>query len=586
MKKKKTLLILTSLSAVAIMGISLAATNTSFAKGSGEGTVHNGNHYDRINPSRSETGCKEYWICCECHEIFLTRPAEGTWNNKGTYQRITDTEDSRYIPVVLPDQLIVEFAGNGGTLVSGEEFQVVDAVSDIVEPTYEYAGYDFVGWDKQISSIVSDTTLTAQWEEAAPTEGVLSLTAVTTSGNPLSYVASNPFNKADVIITANYEGGVQKTVRNYTYDFPGPLQPNDNEKNITFSFGGQTASLPLSVSTPTISGTGVKIEAEEAEFTGTFNAGDYKDKPLNENVIKTGSAVSACSNGMAIWNYATVGNTVTVKFASSEETIVKISIRIARRKGYNETFDSWFTSTLNGNEFYTRNTMDGSSVSTWYDFVTLNKYVKAVAGNNTLVFTVKASCGNFDYFNITPASGTLTNITVPSFSFNPGTAGAAVKVEVEDSVISGKFSTGHAKAGKALDADCIAKKTAASNGACLQYFSVSKNAATFHIYSDIAEEVTLEIRVASRKDSDASKRKFDSWYTSTLNGTSFTTDATLPQDNDYFTFHTITKTLTLEAGINTFKFTVKSTNIGNLDCFTVTPTNARLQNVTYRSFEY
>lgn len=58
----------------------------------------------------------------------------------------------------------VTFNGNGGTLVSGTEVQTVKSPSEIVAPVYEKEDYDFTGWDKDIATITTSTTVYAQWE--------------------------------------------------------------------------------------------------------------------------------------------------------------------------------------------------------------------------------------------------------------------------------------------------------------------------------------------------------------------------------------------------------------------------------------
>lgn len=59
----------------------------------------------------------------------------------------------------------ITFDGNGGELVanSGAIEQTVLDASLIVEPTFVKTGYNWIGWDKVISTITTDTTVTAQW---------------------------------------------------------------------------------------------------------------------------------------------------------------------------------------------------------------------------------------------------------------------------------------------------------------------------------------------------------------------------------------------------------------------------------------
>ncbi len=60
----------------------------------------------------------------------------------------------------------ITFNGNGGTLVSGRENQSVSAISEIVQPVYEREGYDFMGFDKDLSQMSggTKTTLNAMWQ--------------------------------------------------------------------------------------------------------------------------------------------------------------------------------------------------------------------------------------------------------------------------------------------------------------------------------------------------------------------------------------------------------------------------------------
>lgn len=57
----------------------------------------------------------------------------------------------------------VRFDGNGGELVSGSEVQIVKNVKEINTPVYEREGYNFIGWDIDLSTINSDTVVKAQW---------------------------------------------------------------------------------------------------------------------------------------------------------------------------------------------------------------------------------------------------------------------------------------------------------------------------------------------------------------------------------------------------------------------------------------
>ena len=61
----------------------------------------------------------------------------------------------------------ITFDTDGGTLVSEgvDLVQTVTNPKEIIVPIVEKEGYDFVGWDKVIEQIKSNTTVTAQWSE-------------------------------------------------------------------------------------------------------------------------------------------------------------------------------------------------------------------------------------------------------------------------------------------------------------------------------------------------------------------------------------------------------------------------------------
>jgi len=65
------------------------------------------------------------------------------------------------------EKMTIMFDGNGGTLVSGEENQKVENITDIVPPTYEREGYIFKGWNIDLTTITTDKIVKAEWEEVS-----------------------------------------------------------------------------------------------------------------------------------------------------------------------------------------------------------------------------------------------------------------------------------------------------------------------------------------------------------------------------------------------------------------------------------
>ena len=57
----------------------------------------------------------------------------------------------------------VYFDANGGEVVEGNQIQVVTSANELVLPVMVRDGYEFVGWDKVIGYIDTDTIVKAQW---------------------------------------------------------------------------------------------------------------------------------------------------------------------------------------------------------------------------------------------------------------------------------------------------------------------------------------------------------------------------------------------------------------------------------------
>ena len=76
-----------------------------------------------------------------------------------------------FIPLVIcllscdkgPKEFNVDFNGNGGNLVSGEEHQIVKKGEDATAPVYSREGYSFVEFDKPFTNVTEDLTIKALW---------------------------------------------------------------------------------------------------------------------------------------------------------------------------------------------------------------------------------------------------------------------------------------------------------------------------------------------------------------------------------------------------------------------------------------
>lgn len=64
---------------------------------------HSGNHYKEVAPTGLTQGVKEYWVCCGCHEVFLSQPSSGTWEDKTlTSGQINEVVGDMVLPSLAP----------------------------------------------------------------------------------------------------------------------------------------------------------------------------------------------------------------------------------------------------------------------------------------------------------------------------------------------------------------------------------------------------------------------------------------------------------------------------------------------------
>lgn len=66
-------------------------------------TEHSGNHYEEAAPTGVAQGVREYWVCCGCHEVFLSEPTSGTWEDKAlTSSQIDTVVGDMVLPTLTP----------------------------------------------------------------------------------------------------------------------------------------------------------------------------------------------------------------------------------------------------------------------------------------------------------------------------------------------------------------------------------------------------------------------------------------------------------------------------------------------------
>jgi len=85
--------------AASILGMAticaVGAQGGTFFKGIGVECEHAGNHYSE-KKAGLKAGTKEYWVCCKCHNHYLTNPGVGSWTDAGKAGSVDKTDD-RYV---------------------------------------------------------------------------------------------------------------------------------------------------------------------------------------------------------------------------------------------------------------------------------------------------------------------------------------------------------------------------------------------------------------------------------------------------------------------------------------------------------
>ena len=78
MKKKTLLFSITSLLTLGLLAASLNANDSFFNQARAE-CEHEGFHYAALEATTEDSGHKEFWTCCKCHETFAADPGVGVF---------------------------------------------------------------------------------------------------------------------------------------------------------------------------------------------------------------------------------------------------------------------------------------------------------------------------------------------------------------------------------------------------------------------------------------------------------------------------------------------------------------------------
>lgn len=134
MKKKTIFIGAAILAGAAIMVGTLNHTNLTngFIGLNAEHHTCSGNHYNHLSPTIGEYGVKEYWVCCECHEIYYSTkyipnydPAN--WVDNGTYTGSEVALDDRGLGKLFDNATV---ATGGFTATKNENTVTINGTSE------------------------------------------------------------------------------------------------------------------------------------------------------------------------------------------------------------------------------------------------------------------------------------------------------------------------------------------------------------------------------------------------------------------------------------------------------------------------
>ena len=114
--------------------------------------VHNGNHYSYLAPTSDHYGHEEFWVCCECHEVFLDEPLTGSWVD-ASEESMTGGIDELHPAYIAPIHEHHYVKGTSSISESVDGYYSIEAYED----TVQVESYEWIG-----SSVLFDTYIRYQ----------------------------------------------------------------------------------------------------------------------------------------------------------------------------------------------------------------------------------------------------------------------------------------------------------------------------------------------------------------------------------------------------------------------------------------
>lgn len=127
---KKTNLALMALAITSMVGgltagVLLASAQNKIFADADIACTHVGSHYEAKAQTQTQYGWNEFWVCCECHQIFLSEPETGTWVTQPV-SYMTGTMDATH-PAYIPsgNESVINFYSDSYYLCPGDKATLI-----------------------------------------------------------------------------------------------------------------------------------------------------------------------------------------------------------------------------------------------------------------------------------------------------------------------------------------------------------------------------------------------------------------------------------------------------------------------------
>ena len=409
-----------------------------------------------------------------------------------------------------------------------------------------------------------------------PVEKKLMRIGITSQPDKTEYIVGEEFDATGMVVTAYYNDSSNQVITDYTVENGGPFTRDD--KSVTISYQGKTATISISVRAPlnisnaldieTAESKVYTIEAEDLDFTYCVNSNNTDQPPVIETVSQE---FPETSGGKSVGALSVPGN----KFGFNVNSTVSGKITVVMRASathINIPVDDFMEATWNDTVVKSNKTLSWSE-GRWFGWE--HAYYSDIdlkEGQNQFLITITGmNAPNIDcfYVIVNPTGEEVLPATIDDKQpEEPSAADITItdsvpglyKVEAESLDYSAcTWSNG-------MTSLCTEANT--DGGTNVVALSVPGNKFGFTVNNTSGQEldVTLQVR-ASANNADMA---LDELVKITLNGQQVKTGATLSWSGTWNECNTaVSGGVVLTSGENIVEVEILSNNCPNFDYFAI-----------------